>query len=297
MSKNLKITLGAIYLFILISFLYFLFSKFEISRINDFSYYKLIQSNIEEFIGKNLLLNLFLFFLFSSFWVILLGFGTPILLISGILFGKWAGTLISTFSISIGALLLYMIANFFFKDLVKIMLMDKFEKYIERFKKNEFYYFLAFRLSGGLGIPFGLQNILPVIFNIKNSNYFFGSFLGFIPMFFIWNSIGSGINNFIKGSDDFNFINSGFNLRPMDLTAAIGLSQIKRLKNMIRSRSKNRKKIIEKIKNSDPFIQSGGSVTNSVYTLSQLGGSGYQSFLISDDEHGKLFLEDLIGMF
>ena len=207
MSKNLKITLGAIYLFILISFLYFLFSKFEISRINDFSYYKLIQSNIEEFIGKNLALNLFLFFLFSSFWVILLGFGTPILRISGILFGKWAGTLISTLSISIGALLLYMIANFFFKDLVKIMLMDKFEKYIERFKKNEFYYFLAFRLSGGLGIPFGLQNILPVIFNIKNSNYFFGSLLGFIPMFFIWNSIGSGINNFIKGSDSFNFIN------------------------------------------------------------------------------------------
>ncbi len=53
------------------------------------------------------------------------------------------------------------------------------------------------------------------------------------------------------------------------------------------------KSIIEKIKNSDKFIQSGGSVTNSVYTLSQLGGSGYQSFLISDDEHGKLFLEDL----
>ena len=207
MSKNLKITLGTIYLVILISFLYLLFSKLEISRINDFSYYKLIQSNIEEFVGKNLVLNLFLFFLFSSFWVMLLGFGTPILLISGILFGKWTGTLISTFSISIGALLLYIIAKFFFKDLIKIMLMNKFEKYIERFKKNEFYYFLAFRLSGGLGIPFGLQNILPVIFNIKNSNYFFGSLIGFVPIFFIWNSIGSGINSFIKGSNNFNFIN------------------------------------------------------------------------------------------
>ena len=207
MSKNLKITLGSVYVVILIAFLYFLFSKFEISRIDDFSYYKLIQANIEEFIGKNLALNLFLFFLFSSIWVILLGFGTPILLLSGILFGKWAGTLISTLSISIGALLLYIIANFFFKDLIKLMLKDKFEKYIERFKKNEFYYFLVFRLSGGLGIPFGLQNILPVIFNIKNRNYFFASFLGFIPMFFIWNSIGSGINNFIKGSDNFNFIN------------------------------------------------------------------------------------------
>ena len=207
MVKNLKIILGTIYVVILIAFLYLLFSKFDISRIDDFSYYKSIQANIDELIGKNLVLNIFLFFLFTIFWVMLLGFGSPILLFSGILFGKWAGTLISAVSISIGALLLYIIANFFFKDLIHFFLKNKFEKYIERFQKNEFYYFLAFRLSGGLGIPFGLQNILPVIFNIKNSNYFFASFLGFIPMFFIWNSIGSGINNFIKGSDNFNLIN------------------------------------------------------------------------------------------
>ena len=207
MSKNLKITLGAIYLFILISFLYFLFSKFDISRIDDFSYYKLIQANIDELIGKNLRLNLVLFFLFTIIWIMLLGFGSPILLLSGILFGKWLGTLISTISISIGALFLYITAKFFFKDLVNFLLKDKFEKYIERFNRNEFYYFLAFRFAGGLGIPFGLQNVLPVIFNIKNSNYFFASFLGFIPHFFIWNSVGSGINNFIRGSDSFDLIN------------------------------------------------------------------------------------------
>ncbi len=51
-----------------------------------------------------------------------------------------------------------------------------------------------------------------------------------------------------KKKNNFNFINSGFNLRPMDLTAAIGLSQLKRLNNMIKSRSKNRKLIINKIK-------------------------------------------------
>ena len=207
MSKNLKITLGAIYLLILISFLYFLFSKFDISRIDDFSYYKLIQANIDEFIGKNLILNLVLFFAFTIIWIMLLGFGSPILILSGIFFGKWVGTFISTVSISIGALLLYIIAKFFFKDIVNFMLKDKFEKYIERFQKNEFYYFLAFRLAGGLGIPFGLQNILPVVFNIKNINYFFASFLGLMPHFFIWNSVGAGINNYVKESDNFNFVN------------------------------------------------------------------------------------------
>ena len=43
---------------------------------------------------------------------------------------------------------------------------------------------------------------------------------------------------------------------------------------------KKQKKIIEKINDSKPFIQSGGSVPNSIYTLSQLGGSGYLSFRI-----------------
>jgi uncharacterized membrane protein YdjX (TVP38/TMEM64 family) len=207
MNKNIKIVLGSIYLIILIAFLYFIFLKFDISRISDFSYYKNIQINLEEVIGKNLIFNLILFFLFSIIWVVLLGFGAPILIISGILFGKWVGTIISTVSISFGALSLYIIASYFFKDLVNQILKVRFEKYIKRFQKNEFYLFFVFRFAGGLGIPFVLQNVLPVIFKMKNYNYFFASFFGFIPSFFIWNTIGSGINKFIKEADEFNFIN------------------------------------------------------------------------------------------
>ena len=207
MNKNIKITLGSIYLIILITFLYFLLSKFDTSRISDFSYYKEIQINLEELIGNSLIVNLIVFSVFSVIWVVLLGFGSPLLILSGILFGKWVGTAISTVSISVGALSLYIIASYFFKDLVNQLLKDKFEKYIERFQKNEFYYFFAFRLAGGLGIPFFLQNVLPVIFKMKNYNYFFASFLGFAPIFFSWNTIGSGINKFIKVADEFNFIN------------------------------------------------------------------------------------------
>jgi len=206
MNKNIKVLLGSIYLIILITFLYFLLSKFDTSRISDFSYYKEIQINLKEIIGKNLIINLILFSVFSVIWVVLLGFGSPLLILSGILFGKWVGTIISTISISVGALSLYIIANYFFKDLVNQILKDKFEKYLERFQKNELYYFFAFRLAGGLGIPFFLQNVLPVIFKMKNHNYFFASFFGFIPIFFIWNTIGSGINKFIKEADEFNLI-------------------------------------------------------------------------------------------
>ncbi len=206
MSKNLKLFLGISYITILFIFLYLIFSYFEVSRLNDFLYYKELQKDLDKLVSENLYINLLIFFLFSLVWVSLLGFGSPLLLISGILFGKWIGTFISVLSISIGALTLYFIAGFFFKDLVYHLLEKKFSKYIHLFKKNEFNYFLAFRLSGGLGIPFGLQNVLPVIFNIKKSNYFFASFLGFIPIFFIWNTIGSGLNEYIKQSDNFSLI-------------------------------------------------------------------------------------------
>ena len=56
---------------------------------------------------------------------------------------------------------------------------------------------------------------------------------------------------------------------------------------------KKQKSIIERIKDTDPFIQSGGSVPNSIYTLSNLGGSGYLSFLISNDSYGNLYLNDI----
>ena len=206
MSKRLKVFLGISYILILSFFLYWIFSYVEVSRLNDFLYYKELQIDLEKTIGKNLYINLLIFFLFCLIWVSLLGFGSPLLLISGILFGKWIGTFISLLSISIGALILYSIASFFFKDLVFHLLEKKFSKYINLFKKNEFNYFLAFRLTGGLGIPFGLQNVLPVIFNIKKSNYFFASFVGFIPMFFIWNTIGSGLNEYIKQADNFSFV-------------------------------------------------------------------------------------------
>ena len=207
MSKKLKLFLGISYLLILLAFLYFIFLKIEFSRLNDFSYYKELQVGIDVFVGENLYLNLLIFFTFSVLWVLLLGFGLPILITAGILFGKWVGTLVAIISLSLGALLLYTIANFFFVDLVNKLLKKKFSNYIKIFKKNEFFYFFIFRLTGGLGIPFALQNVLPIIFNIKKINYFFASLLGFIPSMFIFVSVGSGLNKFIKESNNFSFIN------------------------------------------------------------------------------------------
>ena len=204
MSKNLKIFLGISYLILLFVFLYFIFTAIEITKLNDFSYYKDLQGDLSNHMSENIITNIIYFFIFAVIWVALLGFGSPLLIISGILFGKWVGTLISVISISVGALILYVIGNFFFRDLVKKILEKKFEKYIFLFKKNEFYYFFIYRFIGGLGVPFGLQNLIPILFGMKKLSYFFSSFFGFIPGFFIFNTIGSGLNSYVAQSEKFN---------------------------------------------------------------------------------------------
>ena len=207
MSKNLKIFLGISYLILLFAFLYFIFKSIEINKLNDFSYYKELQSDLDAYITSNVFINLLYFFIFAVIWVSLLGFGSPILIISGILFGQWLGTLISVISISTGALILYSIGSFFFKDLVKAVLEKKFEKYIKLFQKNEFYYFFIYRFIGGLGVPFGLQNLIPVLFNMKKFNYFLSTFLGLVPSLFIMNTIGAGLNSYIAQAETFSMIN------------------------------------------------------------------------------------------
>ncbi len=204
MSKNLKIFLGISYLIILFAFLYFIFTSIEISRLNDFTYYKELQKDLSDYVSDNEIINLIYFFIFAIFWIALLGFGSPLLIISGILFGQWIGTFVSVISISVGALILYTIGDFFFSDLVKKILGQKFDKYIFLFKKNEFYYFFIYRFIGGLGVPFGLQNLIPVLFGMKKLNYFLSSFFGFIPGFFIFNTIGAGLNSYVEQSENFN---------------------------------------------------------------------------------------------
>ena len=197
-TKKLKICLGISYIVLISIFLYFFFSKFSLQELSS---YEFIKNNIDYFANlknKNYLALLSAFILFVIIWVLLLGFGSPVALASGFIFGKWIGTIVITISLSLGSLLLYLVANFFFKDLVQEKLGNKMVFLKDLFKKNEFLYFLIYRFIGGL--PFFIHNTLPVIFNVKIINYFFGTLIGMIPQLFIIVSIGSGLEKIIKSN-------------------------------------------------------------------------------------------------
>ena len=195
-EKKIKIFLGLTYILIIISFLWAFFDKFSLI---DFTSYEFIKNNIDYFNqlkNKNFLIISLFFFIFTVLWVLLLGFGSPILLLSGFIFGKWFGFIYAVLGLSLGATLLYIFANYFLKDLVEEKFSKKFSNLNEKFKKNEFIFFIIYRFVGG--IPFQIQNILPVLFNVKLKNYFFGSVLGMTPQIFVGATLGAGINEIIQ---------------------------------------------------------------------------------------------------
>ena len=198
-TKNIKIIIGLFYLLLLFIFLYLFFSKFTLEEITT---YKFIQANREYLANMkqtNTILLSFAFLIFTIIWVLMLGFGSPIILAGGFIFGKWLGALLAVGSLSIGATILYIFAGYFFKDLIKEKFLNKFKNLETKFKKNEFIFFLIYRFVGG--ITFQIANLLPILFNVKRKNYFFGSFLGLMPQGFIITSLGSGISEIIKNND------------------------------------------------------------------------------------------------
>ena len=54
-----------------------------------------------------------------------------------------------------------------------------------------------------------------------------------------------------RNMNKFNFINQGFNLRPLEVSAAIATSQLKRLDKMMKIRSYNRNKILKNLRSFD----------------------------------------------
>tara|TARA_B100001540_G_C15740168_1_gene611887 strand:- start:287 stop:1003 length:717 start_codon:yes stop_codon:yes gene_type:complete len=195
-ANKIKIFLAMAYAIIVVVFLWAFFSKFSINELTSFEFIKNNRDYLISIKEKNYFIISLCFFIITIIWVMLLGFGAPIYLSGGFIFGKWMGMLIVLFGLTTGATFLYIFANYFLKDFIKEKFSDRFVSLNEKFKKNEFIYFLIYRFVGG--IPFGISNIIPTLFNIKVRNFFFGSLIGMIPQLFIGVTLGSGLEKVIN---------------------------------------------------------------------------------------------------
>ena len=196
-TKKIKLFIGLFFLLIVCLFLYFFFSKFSFSEITSYDFLRDNQSYFFELKKSNLFLISIIFLALTILWVFpFLGFGSPVAIMGGFIFGKWIGTIVVVLGLTIGATFLYIFGNYFLKGLIKEKFLNKFKNLESKFKKSEFVYLLLYRMVGGL--PWQVQCLLPVIFNVKLKNYFFSTLLGIIPSIFLVASIGSGLEKIIE---------------------------------------------------------------------------------------------------
>ena len=195
-SKKLKLFIGLSYLILLSVFLYLFFSKFSFQEITSYNFIKENRLYFLEVRNSNLFLIFVIFLIITILWVFpFLGFGTPIALMGGFIFGKWVGTFVVVLGLSIGATFLYIFGNYFLKQIIREKFLNRFQNLENRFRDSEFTYLLIYRFVGG--IPWQLSCILPTIFDVKTSNFFLATLIGIIPQIFLAVSIGSGLEKVI----------------------------------------------------------------------------------------------------
>ena len=118
-AKKIKLFIGLSYLILVSIFLFLFFSKFSLQEISSYDFIKKNSSSLIEIKNSNLYLVFIIFLISTILWVFpFLGFGSPIALLGGFIFGKWIGTIVVVLGLSIGATFLYMFGNFF-KNLIK----------------------------------------------------------------------------------------------------------------------------------------------------------------------------------
>ena len=168
-TKKIKLFIGLSYLLIVCVFLYFFFSKFSLSEITSYDFLRSNRSYFIELKNSNLFLISISFLILTILWVFpFLGFGSPVALMGGFIFGKWIGTFVVVLGLSIGATFLYIFGNYFLKQLIREKFLNKFQNLEIRFKQSEFIYLLIYRFIGG--IPWQLSCLLPTLFNVKVTN-------------------------------------------------------------------------------------------------------------------------------
>ena len=206
-TLNIKVTLGITYIALIVIGLYFLLSVIDIKDLTSYEFVRSNKDVILKYKNENFIFLSTIFFIFCIVWILLLGFASPLLIFSGFVFGKWWGIVIVLVSTTVGATFLYILAGYFFKDIIEEKLTPKFLRLQEFFKKNDTIYFMAYRFIGGGGTPYAIQNILPVLFNMPLKNYIIATFIGSMPSMFISVALGSGIENIIDKNEKLSILN------------------------------------------------------------------------------------------
>ncbi len=187
-----------------------------LSGLNRYLTLEFISKNrqiLMDFVEQNRVLALAGYCLFYTIAVAVSFPGASLItIVSGFLFGWFAGGLTTIFAATLGASIIFLAARTSFGTLLQQKAGKRLAKLSEGFQKDAFNYLLVIRLAPVF--PFWIINLAPALFGMKFLPYVVATFIGIIPGTFAYAYLGQGLGT---------TLDSDGSLVTPTLVAALGL--------------------------------------------------------------------------
>ncbi len=191
-KAHLKKLILASYILSLILLGLTFFISFTYDEIRSLGFLLILKDSLSLVTFDYYLFELLALLIICFLWAFFLGFNSPIAIFSGIILGTYTGTIITVIGITLGSGLLYFTAQNMFRENISKLYNKRYRNIKYLFHDNELILFILYRLF--IGIPFGLSNLLAILFNARIINFLLGTAIGVLPSIFIWASVGSGFD-------------------------------------------------------------------------------------------------------
>ena len=200
MKLSKKISILFLLIFFLILWITYFLNK-DFFQLETF-FYNL--DFIQNFISHNYLFSIFTFLILYSFLILCnFPFASLLSMINGFLFGAWIGGAISIIGGTFGAFGIFIIAKFFFLELIKKNFLNKYSFIENYFHKNDLELMILIRIVPVA--PFFIQNLILAGLGANNKKFFFTTLFGLAPWSFIFGSIGQGLEEIFINNTDLSF--------------------------------------------------------------------------------------------
>ncbi len=125
--------------------------------------------------------------------------GLILSLAMGLVFGKWAGTLLIVLAATLGATLVFLAARYLFADMARKKIGGLARKINEGFTEDAFNYLLFLRLVPLF--PFWLVNLAPAFTNVSLKIYVTATAIGILPGTFVFANLGQNLGRVSSTKD------------------------------------------------------------------------------------------------
>jgi uncharacterized membrane protein YdjX (TVP38/TMEM64 family) len=145
---------------------------------------------LEAWVQDHFALAVLLFFLV---YVVVIGLSIPVAVLfslaAGALFGRWWGTLITSFASTSGATVAFLVSRYLLRDTVRRWLGERLEAFDRGLERDGAYYLISLRLVAL--VPFWLINLGMGLTRLPLRTYWWASQLGMLPATFLFVNAGT----------------------------------------------------------------------------------------------------------